>query len=102
MIHLPRICAGGHGFEMSRLSTLLEEFSGLASFWVGLLFLFISGQMAFDVRGAAGWIPVIGIGGWSIALLAASRRGGRSIVLFRILSTIVLVVGTILAAILLP
>jgi len=87
---------------MSKFSTSIEEMSGLISFWVGLLFLFIAGEMAFYVNDAVEWIPVIVTAIWSLALLVASRRAGRLVVLFRIVSVVILVIGTIVSAIFLP
>jgi hypothetical protein len=81
---------------------LIEEISGLLSFWVGLLFLFIAGEMAFYIRNRAGLILAVVTAIWSVALLVASRRSGRGVVLFRIVSISMLLICTTLAAVLLP
>ena len=84
MTSSPRINADQHGLAMSKLSTSIEEISGLVSFWAALFFLFIAGEMAFYVHNAGEWIPVVVIGIWGLALLVASRRAGQRVVLFRI------------------
>ncbi|MGA8541297.1 MAG: hypothetical protein WB566_17475 [Terriglobales bacterium] len=87
---------------MSKISTLIEEISGGVSFCIGLIFLFIAGQMAFYIRNAGEAILPVVIAIWSVALLLTSRRAGRRVVLFRIVSISILVIGTVVAAILLP
>jgi hypothetical protein len=87
---------------MSKFGTSIEEISGLVSFWVGLVFWFMAGEMAFNVHNAVGWILVVVIVVWSLALLVASHRGGRCVVLFRIVSVVILVIGTVVSAIFLP
>jgi hypothetical protein len=80
----------------------IEELSGLASLLAGLLFLFMAIQMAFYTRGVIEAIAVAFLTLWSLALLLASRRSGRKVVLFRIVSVALLVGGSILAAVFLP
>jgi hypothetical protein len=87
---------------MSKISILIEEISGGISFCTGLLFLFIAGQMAFYIHNAAEAILPVVTAIWSVALLLTSRRAGRRVVLFRIVSVSILVIGTIAASILLP
>ena len=98
MTSFPRISADERGSSMSRFTTAVEEISGLLSFWVGLLYLFIAGEMAFYVHGVAAAMPVVGVAVWSIALLVASRRAGRGVVMFRIVSLAILLIGTVMAA----
>lgn len=86
----------------SKIGTLIEEISGLLSFWVGLLFLFIAGEMAFYIRSRGGLTLVVATAIWSAMLLVASRRSGRGVVLIRIASISILLIGTALAAVLLP
>jgi len=81
---------------------LIEEISGLVGLWIGLLFLFLAGQMAFYIHNPAEWILVIVTAVWSVALLVTSRRAGHRVVLFRIVSVSILVIGTLAAAIFLP
>jgi len=87
---------------MKHVNTRLEELSGLLSFWVGLLCLFVAANMAFYIRNLGSWVLVFVAGIWGIALLIGSRRGGRGLVIFRTISVFVIVVGTIGAAVLLP
>jgi hypothetical protein len=51
---------------MSTISTLIEEISGLVSLWIGLLFLFMAGEMAFYIHSAAEVIPAIVTATWSV------------------------------------
>ena len=80
----------------------IEELSGLASVLCGLLFLFMAIQMGFYIHGAveAAFVGCIGL--WAVALLVASRGAGKKIVLFRIVSVVLLIGGSLLAAVLLP
>jgi hypothetical protein len=87
---------------MGKIGTLIEEASGLVSFWVGLLFLFVAGEMAFSIRHQAELILAAVTAIWSVALLVTSRCAGRHVVLFRIGSVLVLLIGTSLAAVFLP
>jgi hypothetical protein len=87
---------------MKKVSRLMEELSGLASFWVGLLYLFIAVSMAFYIHNTADALVMIITAIWSLSLLLASRRAGYGVVLFRMVSVLVLMMGTVLAAIFLP
>jgi len=87
---------------MKHVNTRLEELSGLISFLVGLLCLFVAASIAFYIRNPRDWIFVAVAGVWGVTLLIGSRRGGRGLVVFRIVSVLVLVIGTIAAAVLLP
>ena len=87
---------------MSKVSTLIEEVSGLVGFWVGLLYLFVAGEMLFHVRGGAELILPAVTAIWSVALLVTSRRAGHRVVLFRIASVSILLIGAVAAAVFLP
>jgi hypothetical protein len=87
---------------MSKTGMLIEEISGGVAFCIGLLYLFIAGEMAFNIRNPAESIPSAVTAIWSVALLATSGRAGHRVVLFRIVSISLLVVGSIVAAIFLP
>jgi hypothetical protein len=84
---------------MHNFGTRVEEVSGLLSFWVGLLCLFVAGEMAVYTHGVAQTILDAVMAVWSIALLVSSRRAGHRVVLFRIVSIVVIVIGTIAAAV---
>ena len=83
---------------MRNFGTRVEEVSGLLIFWVGLLYLFMAGEMAFYSLGSAQIILDVVVAVWSIALLVASRRARYRGVLFRTVSIILLVIGSIVAA----
>jgi hypothetical protein len=87
---------------MIKVTARLEEISGLLSFWIGLLYLFMMAETVFYVHGVADTVFVILVGMWSAALLATSRRGGPGVVMFRIVSVASLVIGAIATAIWLP
>ena len=84
---------------MSHFGARVEEVSGLLSFWVGLLLLFMAGEMAFYTHGVAQTILDVVMAVWSIALLVSSRRAGYRVVVFRIVSIVVIVIGLIAAAV---
>jgi hypothetical protein len=83
---------------MRKFGTRVGEVSGLLSFWVGLLYLFVAGEMAFYTHGLAQTILDVVVAVWSIALLVSSRRAGYRVVVFRIVSIVVIVIGAIAAA----
>ena len=82
----------------------MEEFSGLAGFLTGLVLIFISIEVFSEERTVFGVesIPTVVAGAWGLALVLTSGRGESWRVYFRFASAAFVIVGSILAAILLP
>jgi hypothetical protein len=77
-----------------------EAITGVMSFCVALFYLFLAITAAHSLRDCMFSGP---IAGWGLALVATSRRASnRGVVVFRIVSIAVMVVGAFVAAVLLP
>jgi len=89
---------------MSGICKTLEEASGLAGFLAGLVLVFLGFEMF--PSGSHTWtaevVPTVIASVWGLALILTSGRGGRWWVYFRLSSLTLIIVGTVLAALLLP
>jgi hypothetical protein len=89
---------------MSARFKTLEQVSGLAGFLAGLVLVFLGFEMfpSMSHTWTAEVIPAIIASVWGLALILTSGRGGTWRVYFRLSSLTLIIVGTVLAALLLP